>query len=185
MARPSPAGFGISRVLGSAAPSGQRGGIGTASACEPAKRNRVAPRPNLFFGAVAPSGSRGRRRRSGSWLRQEVPPPLRQRCHLLCPMRPGHARDNCRHIEIHLPAVGDLFGGLFPSPSTCCSQPTATMTASTPMRPQPKCWAKSRMLRGPRSMGGLIANRQRRVSGAVSGRCAAGAAQPGGRRSER
>jgi hypothetical protein len=25
-------------------------------------------------------------------------------------MRPGHARDNCRHIEIHLPAVGDFSG---------------------------------------------------------------------------
>jgi hypothetical protein len=25
-------------------------------------------------------------------------------------MRPGHARDNCRHIEIHLPALGDFSG---------------------------------------------------------------------------
>jgi hypothetical protein len=48
----------------------------------------------------------GVRPRSGSWLRREVLPPLRQRCYRLCPMRPGHAQDNCRHVESHLPAVG-------------------------------------------------------------------------------
>ena len=117
-------------VLGSAGSFRQRGGIGTASACEPARPNRVAPRPNLFFGAVAPSGSRG-----WSWLRQEVPPPLRQRCHLLCPMRPGHARDNCRHIEIHLPAVGDFSGHWWIVPKNRGRRSDDVMTA--PLSPLP------------------------------------------------
>ena len=40
-------GFWVRRLLG------QRGGIGTASACEPAKRNRVAPRAKCAPGRVA------------------------------------------------------------------------------------------------------------------------------------
>ena len=56
---------------------------------------------------LAPGGCR---HRSGSWMRREVLPPLRQRCYRLCPMRPGHAQDNCRHVESHLPAVG-IFPG--------------------------------------------------------------------------
>ena len=43
-------------------------------------------------------------------MRWEVLPPLRQRCYRLCPMHPGHAQDNCRHVESHLPAVG-IFSG--------------------------------------------------------------------------
>ena len=35
---------------------------------------------------------------------------MRQVCRRLCSMRPGHARDNCRHIEIHLPAVRVVLG---------------------------------------------------------------------------
>ena len=35
---------------------------------------------------------------------------MRQECRRLCSMRPGHARDNCRHIEIHLPAVRVVSG---------------------------------------------------------------------------
>jgi hypothetical protein len=53
---------------------------------------------------------------AGSWLRQEIPPPFRQRCHRLRPMRPGHAGDNYCHVVIHLTclcfsvwrAAGDL-----------------------------------------------------------------------------
>src|SRR6478752_6218411 len=37
----------------------QRGGIGTASTCEADRPTRVAPRPNLTFGAVAASASWG------------------------------------------------------------------------------------------------------------------------------
>jgi len=43
-------------------------------------------------------------------MRWEVLPPLRQRCYCLCPVRPGHAQDNRRHVESHLPAVG-IFPG--------------------------------------------------------------------------
>ena len=35
---------------------------------------------------------------------------MRQECRRLCSMRPGHARDNCGHIEIHLPAVRVVSG---------------------------------------------------------------------------
>ena len=35
---------------------------------------------------------------------------MRQVCRRLCSMRPGHARDNCGHIEIHLPAVRVVSG---------------------------------------------------------------------------
>ena len=35
---------------------------------------------------------------------------MRQVCRRLCSMRPGHARDNCRHIEIRLPAARVVSG---------------------------------------------------------------------------
>jgi hypothetical protein len=62
---------------------------------------------------------------SGSWMRQEILQQLRHRCQRLCPMRLGHACDNCRHIEFHLPAVGIISGNWRPVPSNVCALSTS------------------------------------------------------------
>ena len=47
-----------------------------------------------------------------SWMRQEIPQPLRHQCDRLCPVRLGHACDNSCHVDFHLPSVSiSIFSG--------------------------------------------------------------------------
>jgi hypothetical protein len=68
-------------------------------------------------------------------MRWEVLPPLRQRCYRLCPMRPGHAQDNCRHVESHPPAVGIFPGDRWTIPKNRGRRSDDVMTA--PLSPLP------------------------------------------------
>ena len=110
----------------------QRGGIGTASTCEAGRPTRVAPRPNLTFSVVAPSGSRECHGCDG------------RSCHHFCsdaaacapctPIMPKTIAATSRATCL-LWASSRVIGGL-PSTSTRWSQPSTARTVSPPRRPR-------------------------------------------------